>query len=189
MGYKIITGKGVAVLPGFQTSRRLALDTRASDLEVTCVTRQVTLAQAEREERIAHAQAAATEIKLRAEREAEATRILGEAKADATRQQGLAEAEAIKARAAALAENTEAVIAQQLAENWPQIVEAGAKVFGNVDNMVVLNGRRDGGDARQGHDLGRYRAGPGPQPAGRSAAHCGQRPVRRDRAGELTMSR
>ncbi|MFD0683682.1 flotillin family protein [Actinomadura fibrosa] len=101
---------------------------------------QVTLAEAEREERIAHAQAAATEVQLRAQREAEATRILGEAQAQATRQKGLAEAEAIKARGDALAHNTDAVIAQQLAEQWPQIVEAGAGVFGNVDNMVVLNG-------------------------------------------------
>ncbi|HEY7485698.1 MAG TPA: SPFH domain-containing protein [Streptosporangiaceae bacterium] len=101
---------------------------------------QVTLAQAEREERISYAQAAATETQLKAEREAEATRIIGEAQADATRKKGLAEAEAIKARADALAQNQEAVIAQQLAEQWPQIVEAGAKVFGNVDNMVVLNG-------------------------------------------------
>ncbi|MFB4304674.1 flotillin family protein [Actinomadura sp. GTD37] len=101
---------------------------------------QVKLAEAERDERIAQAQAAATEIQLKAQRQAEATRILGEADADAIRQKGLAEAEAIKARAVALAENTDAVIAQQLAEQWPQIVEAGAGVFGNVDNMVVLNG-------------------------------------------------
>ena len=66
--------------------------------------------------------------------------MMGEAQADATRKKGLAEAEAIKARAEALAENQEAVIAQQLAERWPEIVEAGARVFGNVDNMVVLNG-------------------------------------------------
>lgn len=101
---------------------------------------QVKLAEAQRDEHIAQAQAAATEIQLRAAREAEATRLLGEAQADATRQKGLAEADAIKARADALAHNTDAVIAQQLAEQWPQIVEAGAKVFGNVDNMVVLNG-------------------------------------------------
>jgi uncharacterized membrane protein YqiK len=101
---------------------------------------QVTLAQAEREERIAYAQAAATETQLKAQRESEAIRMIGEAQADATRQKGLAEAEAIKARADALAENQEAVIAQQLAEKWPEIVEAGAGVFGNVDNMVVLNG-------------------------------------------------
>ncbi|MFI0480463.1 flotillin family protein [Actinomadura sp. 9N215] len=101
---------------------------------------QVKLAEAEREERIAQAQAAATEIQLRAQRQAEATRLLGEAEAHATRQRGLAEAEAIKARAEALAKNTDAVIAQQLAEQWPQIVEAGAGVFSNVDNMIVLNG-------------------------------------------------
>ncbi|HEU5155647.1 MAG TPA: SPFH domain-containing protein [Streptosporangiaceae bacterium] len=101
---------------------------------------QVTLAQAERQERIAHAEAAAAEIRLKAEQQAEATRVIGEAEADATRMKGLAEGEAIKARASALAENQEAVIAQQLAEKWPEIVDAGAKVFGNVDNMVVLNG-------------------------------------------------
>ncbi|POM25956.1 SPFH domain / Band 7 family protein [Actinomadura rubteroloni] len=101
---------------------------------------QVKLAEAEREERIAYAQAAATEVQLRAQREAEATRLLGDAQAEATRQRGLAEAEAIQARARALAENQEAVIAQQLAEKWPEIVAAGAGVFGNVDNMVVLNG-------------------------------------------------
>jgi hypothetical protein len=32
------------------------------------------------------------------------------------------------------------VVAQQLAENWPRIVEAGASAFGNVDQMVLLNG-------------------------------------------------
>jgi uncharacterized membrane protein YqiK len=101
---------------------------------------QVTLAQAEREERVAYAQAAATETQLKAQRESEAIRMMGEAQADATRQKGLAEAEAIKARAEALAENQEAVIAQSLAEKWPEIVAAGASVFSNVDNMVVLNG-------------------------------------------------
>jgi uncharacterized membrane protein YqiK len=101
---------------------------------------QVTLAQAERQERIAHAEAAAAEIRLKAEQQAEATRVIGEAQADATRMKGLAKGDAIKARAVALAENQEAVIAQQLAEKWPEIVDAGAKVFGNVDNMVVLNG-------------------------------------------------
>jgi uncharacterized membrane protein YqiK len=101
---------------------------------------QVKLAEAEREERISYAQAAATEVQLKAQRESEAIRLMGEAQADATRRKGLAEADAIKARGQALAENTEAIIAQQLAENWPEIVEAGAGVFGNVDNMIVLNG-------------------------------------------------
>jgi uncharacterized membrane protein YqiK len=101
---------------------------------------QVTLAEAERAERVAHAQAAAAETQLKAEREAEAIRIIGDAQADAIRKKGLAEAETIKARAEALGVNQEAVIAQQLAERWPEIVEAGAKVFGNVEHMVVLNG-------------------------------------------------
>ena len=52
----------------------------------------------------------------------------------------MAEAEAIKARADALAENQDAVIGQQLAERWPDIVEAAAKPFGAVDQMIVLNG-------------------------------------------------
>ena len=90
---------------------------------------RVTLAEAERKAAVAKAQA-----------EAEATKVTGQAEAEATRVKGLAEAEAIKARADALAENQEAVIAQQLAENWSEIVRAGAGVFGNVDNMVVLNG-------------------------------------------------
>ena len=32
------------------------------------------------------------------------------------------------------------MVAQQLAENWPEIVEAGAGAFGNVEHMVLLNG-------------------------------------------------
>ncbi|MBX6385328.1 MAG: flotillin family protein [Microbispora sp.] len=144
----------------------------------------VTLSQAERDARIARAEAEARETELRAAAqasqvkqaaaaEAEAVRLRGEAaaaatkatglseaeaakarglaeaeaakakglaEAEAAKARGLAEAEAIRARSEALRENQEAVIAQQLAENWPQIVEAGAKAFGNVDHMVVLNG-------------------------------------------------
>ncbi|MEU9887865.1 SPFH domain-containing protein [Sphaerisporangium sp. NPDC051011] len=144
----------------------------------------VTLSQAERDARIAQAEAEAREtelraaaqasqvkqaaaadaesVRLRAEAagaasratgegeaaaakarglaEAEAAKARGLAEAEAAKAKGLAEAEAIRARAQALAENQEAVIGQQLAENWPAIVEAGAKAFGNVDHMVVLNG-------------------------------------------------
>jgi uncharacterized membrane protein YqiK len=121
-----------------------------------------TLAEGERDARISAAQAKAKETELAAAAEAEAakargaaaatvTKATGEAEAaaaqakglaaaEATKAKGLAEAEAIKARAAALAENQEAVVAQQLAENWPEIVKAGASAFGSVDNMVVLNG-------------------------------------------------
>ncbi|OPG12760.1 flotillin family protein [Microbispora sp. GKU 823] len=144
----------------------------------------VTLSQAERDARIAQAEAEAKETELRAAAqasqvkqaaaadaesvrvrgeaaaaatkatglgeaeaakarglaEAEAARAKGLAEAEAAKAKGLAEAEAIRARSEALRENQEAVIAQQLAENWPQIVEAASKAFGNVDHMVVLNG-------------------------------------------------
>jgi len=84
-------------------------------------------AQAESTKAIGQAEAAATEAKGRAEGEA-------------VRAKGMAEAESIKARADALAENQDAVIGQQLAEQWPAIVEAAAKPFGDVDQMIVLNG-------------------------------------------------
>jgi uncharacterized membrane protein YqiK len=110
-----------------------------------------TLAAAERDARILGAEAEAKKTELASAAMATATRVTGEAEAaaahakglavaEATRAKGLAEAEAIKARAAALAENQEAVVAQQLAENWPEIVQAGASAFGNVDQMVLLNG-------------------------------------------------
>ncbi|MQA02894.1 MAG: flotillin family protein [Streptosporangiales bacterium] len=132
-----------------------------------------TLADAQRDARISSAEAEARETELRANADAmrvqtsanadaEATKMRGDAEAHATRAtgeadaaaaqarglaeaeaakaKGLAEAEAIQARANALAENQEAVVAQQLAEKWPEIVSAGAQALGNVDHMVVLNG-------------------------------------------------
>jgi flotillin len=123
---------------------------------------EITLARADRDSRIAQAEAEAERTRLHAAAEAErttveaeahatATRSVGQAEADATqakgeaegravRARGLAEAEAIKARADALAENTDAVIGQQLASQWPQVVEAAAKPFGAIDQLVVLNG-------------------------------------------------
>jgi uncharacterized membrane protein YqiK len=72
--------------------------------------------------------------------EADATRARGTAEGEAVRAKGMAEADAIKARADALAQNQDAVIGQQLAERWPQIVEAAAKPFGDIDQLIVLNG-------------------------------------------------
>lgn len=97
------------------------------------------------------AAAEAEQVRLRAGAQAESVRAVGEAEASAiqakglaegesVRARGIAEAETIKARADALAENQEAVIGQQLAENWPAIVEAAAKPFGAVDQLIVLNG-------------------------------------------------
>jgi flotillin len=84
------------------------------------------------------AEAAATQARGLAE--AEAAKARGLAEAEAARARGLAEAQAIKARAEALAENQDAVVAQQLAENWPEIVRAAASALSSVDHMVVLNG-------------------------------------------------
>jgi flotillin len=74
--------------------------------------------------------------------EADATRAKGLAEGDAVKARGMAEGEAIKARADALAENQDAVIGQQLAERWPEIVEAAAKPFGGIDQLIVLNGAK-----------------------------------------------
>ncbi|GAA2739790.1 flotillin family protein [Kitasatospora cinereorecta] len=97
-------------------------------------------ANAEAEATRARGLAAAEATKATGTAEAAAAEAKGLAQAEAARALGLAEAEAIKARAAALAENQEAVVAQQLAENWPEIVRAGAEAFGNVEHMVLLNG-------------------------------------------------
>ena len=97
------------------------------------------------------AQAQAEAIKVQAEAQAGATRINGEADGAAIRAKGLAEADAVKAkaeaeaagierRAAALSRNQEAVIAQQIAVNLPEIVRAAASSFDHVDNFTVLNG-------------------------------------------------
>ena len=74
------------------------------------------------------------------EAEAAATRATGEAAGAAVLARGMAEADSIKARADALAENQDAVIGQQLAEKWPEIVQAAAKPFGEIDQLIVLNG-------------------------------------------------
>jgi flotillin len=122
------------------------------ELQATANAQRVKLeADADAERVRLQAAAEAEHVKLDAGAHAEATRSIGEAEASATtakglaegeavRAKGMAEAEAIKARADALAENQDAVIGQQLAEQWPAIVEAAAKPFGAVDQMIVLNG-------------------------------------------------
>jgi uncharacterized membrane protein YqiK len=123
---------------------------------------QVTLARASREAHIHDAEARAREIelsaqadasrvklaaaaqservKLEGDAEAHASQAKGRAEGEAIRARGVAEADTIKARAEALAGHQEAIIGQQLAENWPQIVEAAAKPFGDIDQLIVLNG-------------------------------------------------
>ncbi len=124
-------------------ARTSAAQAKAQETELAAAAeanRVKAAAIAEAEATKARGAAAATATRATGEAEAAAAQAKGLAAAEATKAQGLAEAEAIKARAAALAENQEAVVAQQLAENWPEIVRAGASAFGSVDNMVVLNG-------------------------------------------------
>src|SRR5205814_3427502 len=87
-----------------------------------------------------NAAAQAESTKAIGEADAHATKVKGMAEGDAVRAKGMAEAEAIKARADALNENQDAVIGMQLADQWPAIVEAAAKPFGDIDQMIVLNG-------------------------------------------------
>lgn len=112
---------------------------------------QVTLAEADRQATIAAAQAQAEQVKLSAQAQAEATKLNGQATAEATKVTGQAEGEAIRAKATAeadgikarneaLATNAEAVINQQIAENLPQITEAAARQFDNIDQLIVLDG-------------------------------------------------
>ncbi|MEV6028930.1 SPFH domain-containing protein [Streptomyces sp. NPDC052036] len=124
-------------------ARISAAQAKAKETELAAAaeaTRVKAAAGAEAEATKTRGAAAAQATRATGEAEAAAAQAKGLAEAEATRAQGLAEAEAIKARAAALAENQEAVVAQQLAEKWPEIVQAGASAFGNVDNMVLLNG-------------------------------------------------
>jgi len=122
------------------------------ELQAAANARRVKLeADADAERVRLHAVAEAEHVRVDASARAESTRSIGEAEAAATQAKGLAqgeavratgtaEAEAIKLRADALAENQDAVIGQQLAEQWPAIVEAAAKPFGAIDQLVVLNG-------------------------------------------------
>src|SRR5207237_8870003 len=69
----------------------------------------------------------------------------GAGEGEAVKAKGLAEAEAIRARAEALAHNQEAVIAQQIAEQLPQVVGEAAKAFGSIGQLTVLNGAEGAG--------------------------------------------
>jgi flotillin len=150
----------VAQLEAERTEQKLQAEVRKpADAEAY---KKRTIAEGERDARIAQAEAAAREVELRAaadakrvkleadasatqtkqvgEAQASATRARGLAEGEAVKAKGLAEADAIKARADALAANQEAVIGQQIAEQLPSIVGEAAKAFGNIGNLTVLNG-------------------------------------------------
>ncbi len=124
-------------------SRISAAEAKAQEVELAASAngnRVKVEAGAEAEHVKLEAAAQAESVRLRGDAEAGATRAKGLAEGDSVRAKGMAEAESIKARADALAENQDAVIGQQLAEQWPAIVEAAAKPFGSIDQMIVLNG-------------------------------------------------
>ncbi|MEV0093955.1 SPFH domain-containing protein [Streptomyces sp. NPDC050738] len=128
---------------GERDARISAAEAQAKETELAAVaeaTRVKAAAAAEAEATKARGAASASATRATGEAEAAATQARGLAEASSAKAKGLAEAEAIKARAEALAQNQEAVVAQQLAENWPEIVRAGAEAFGNVEHMVLLNG-------------------------------------------------
>ncbi|AUY50697.1 flotillin family protein [Streptomyces sp. CB01881] len=123
---------------------------------------RISAAQAQARETELKAAAEASQVRVAAEAEADATKLRGLASAEATlatgqaeaaaaeargladataaRAIGLAKAEGIKARAQALTENPDSVVAQELAEKWPDIVLAASESFANVEHMVLLNG-------------------------------------------------
>ncbi len=115
-----------------QSQVRKPADAKAYELRV--------LAEADRDAQVARAEADARATRVTGVAEADAVKAKGLAQAESARAQAMAEADAIQARSAALAQNQDAVIAQQLAEKWPEIVAAAAKSFGNIDHLVVLNG-------------------------------------------------
>jgi uncharacterized membrane protein YqiK len=150
----------VAELQAMQKEQQLQVDVRRpADAEaykqttLATAARDVAIRQAEADaQRVRlQAEAAAAAMKIQAQAQADATRLNGQADADAIRARGMAEADAVRARmeaeasgierrAAALSQNQEAVIAQQIAENLPAIVQAAASPFEHVGSFTVLNG-------------------------------------------------
>src|SRR5215218_9097272 len=116
-----------------ETTVKKPADAEAYRIRVEALGQRDATAQAKRTREVGEAEAAATAAK-------------GDAEGSSIRARGLAEAEAIAKRAEALEKESDAVIGQQLAEQLPQIVEAAAKSFSNVDNLTVLNGAQGIGE-------------------------------------------
>ena len=121
---------------------------REIELQAAADAARVKLAAGAQAERVkVEAEASSAQTRMIGEAEAAATQARGRAEGEAIRARGMAEAEAIKARAEAMEGNQDAIIGQQLAEKWPEIVEAAAKPFGDIDQMIVLNGAQGISDA------------------------------------------
>lgn len=121
---------------------------REIELQAAADASRVKLAAGAQAERVkVEAEAASSQTRMLGDADAAATQARGRAEGEAIRARGVAEADSIKARAEALAGNQDAIIGQQLAEKWPEIVEAAAKPFGDIDQMIVLNGAQGISDA------------------------------------------
>jgi flotillin len=109
-------------------------------------------AEADKFRRIAEAEAALQEqlkeaegIKAKGEAEADAIRAKGEAEARAIEAKGIAEAEAMNKKAEALKKYGQAAITQMIVEKLPQIAEAVAKPYEQIDKITIIGGAGDGG--------------------------------------------
>jgi uncharacterized membrane protein YqiK len=100
----------------------------------------VKTAEGERDAQIMRAEADAEEKRQVGIAGADAEKAQGLVEAEIIRQKGIAEGEALEARAEGLRENQEAVIGQQIAERLPDIVQAAASMFDNVDQITILDG-------------------------------------------------
>ncbi len=100
----------------------------------------VAQAEADAQAQKARGAAQAEVAKVNGLAQAEATRANGMAEADTAKAKGLAEAEALQKRAEALKEQSEAVVAQQIADKLPEVVAAAATAYSNVGQLTVFDG-------------------------------------------------
>ena len=128
----------VAQLEAERRERELEAEVRRpADAEAYRLAKE---AEGRRDAAIRVAEGEAEAVQVTGAAEAESEKAKGLAKADVTRAQGEAEGDALAARGKALEQNQEAVIAQQLAERYPEIVSAMASAWDNVDSFTVLDG-------------------------------------------------
>ena len=98
-------------------------------------------AEAEKFKRIAEAEARLQEQL----KEAEGIKARGEAEAKAIELKGIAEAEAMDRKAEAMKKYGQAAITQMIVEKLPQIAEAVAKPYEQIDKITIIGGAGDGG--------------------------------------------
>lgn len=111
---------------------RKQADAKAYETEV--------LAEAAKNAAIANAEAEAESVRIKGDAEAAAKRAAGTAEADIITARGEAEGKALKAKAEGMKEGQDAVLAQMQVEQLPEVIQAAAAMYNNVDSLTVLNG-------------------------------------------------